>query len=135
MPVDMLRGKTVLVTGGAKNLGGAVARDLAAAGANLAAHYHSHSDEELARATVAACVEAGGDAFAIQADLTSVPEIQRVLDTVVGRFGAVYAAVNTAGLAQGHVMTEVTEEEYDAHFRLGERVEGRFDVGEGLQGL
>jgi NAD(P)-dependent dehydrogenase (short-subunit alcohol dehydrogenase family) len=118
MPVDVLRGKTVLVTGGAKNLGGAVSRDLAGHGANVAVHYHSSSDEALAEDTVAACVAAGGNAFAIQADLTAVPQIRRVLDAAVGRFGALYATVNTAGLAQGHVMTEVTEDEYDAHFAV-----------------
>jgi NAD(P)-dependent dehydrogenase (short-subunit alcohol dehydrogenase family) len=118
MPVDTLRGKTVLVTGGAKNLGGAVSRELAAAGANVAVHYHSGSDQNLAETTVSACAAAGGKALAIQADLTSVPEIQRVLDTVVDRFGSLFATVNTAGLAQGHVMTEVTEAEYDAHFAV-----------------
>lgn len=118
MPVETLQGKTVLITGGAKNLGGAVSRDLAAAGANIVVHYHSPSDEKVADETVAACVAVGGDAFAIQADLTSVAEIRRVLDAGVDRFGSLYATVNTAGLAIGHVMTEVTEEEYDAHFAV-----------------
>ncbi|GAB2814111.1 SDR family oxidoreductase [Actinocorallia aurea] len=118
MPDNALTGKTVLVTGGAKNLGGAVSRELAAAGANVAVHFHSRSDKDLAEETVAACVAAGGGAFAIEADLTSVPEIRRVLDTVVDRFGGIYATVNTAGLAKGAPMTEVTEAEYDAHFAV-----------------
>jgi NAD(P)-dependent dehydrogenase (short-subunit alcohol dehydrogenase family) len=110
--------KTVLVTGGAKNLGGAISRDLAAAGANVAVHYHSPDDKRLAEDTTAACIAAGGDAFAIEADLTSVAEIRRVLDSVVRRYGGLYATVNTAGLAKGHPMTEVTEDEYDAHFAI-----------------
>jgi len=118
MPDNTLHGKTVLVTGGAKNLGGAISRDLAAIGANVAVHYRSPSDKRLAEDTVAACVAAGGDAFAIEADLTSVAEVGRVLDAVVGTYGSLYATVNTAGLAQGSPMTEVTEEFYDAHFAV-----------------
>jgi NAD(P)-dependent dehydrogenase (short-subunit alcohol dehydrogenase family) len=118
MPDNTLRGKTVLVTGGAKNLGGAISRDLAAAGASLAVHYHRRADKGLAEETVAACVAAGADAFAIEADLTSVAEIRRVLDAVVERHGALYATVNTAGLARGNPMTEVGEDEYDAHFAV-----------------
>jgi NAD(P)-dependent dehydrogenase (short-subunit alcohol dehydrogenase family) len=118
MPDTALNGKTVLVTGGTKNLGGAISRDLAAAGASVAVHYHSGSDKNLAEDTVAACIAAGGDAFAVQADLTSVPEIRQVVDSVIGRYGSLYATVNTAGLAQGHPMTEVTEQEYDAHFAI-----------------
>ncbi|AQZ61780.1 Short-chain dehydrogenase/reductase SDR [[Actinomadura] parvosata subsp. kistnae] len=113
-----LKGKTVLVTGGAKNLGGAISRDLAAAGASVAVHYHSRAGKGLAEETVAACVAAGGDAFAVEADLTSVAEIRRVLDAVLGRYGALYATVNTAGLASGNPMTEVSEDEYDAHFAV-----------------
>ncbi|MCO5988800.1 SDR family oxidoreductase [Actinoallomurus spadix] len=116
-----MSGKTVLVTGGAKNLGGAISRDLAAAGARIAVHYHSPSDKGLADETVAACVAAGGDAFAVEAELTSVTEIRRVLDSVTGRYGALYATVNTAGLARGNPMTEVTEDEYDAHFAINSK--------------
>ncbi|MEV4005272.1 SDR family oxidoreductase [Actinomadura sp. NPDC049753] len=118
MPDNVLGGKTVLVTGGAKNLGGSISRDLAAAGANVAVHYHSRSDKGLAEDTVAACVGAGGGAFAVEADLTSVAEVRRVHDAVIGRYGALYATVNTAGLAKGAPMTEVTEDEYDAHFAV-----------------
>ncbi|MCO5994134.1 SDR family oxidoreductase [Actinoallomurus rhizosphaericola] len=121
MPEHALNGKAVLVTGGAKNLGGAISRDLAAAGASVAVHYHSRSDKGLAEDTVAACVAAGGNAFAIEADLTAVAEIRRVVDSVVDRYGALYATVNTAGLAKGAPMTEVTEEEYDAHFAINSK--------------
>ncbi|MDH2415257.1 SDR family oxidoreductase [Nocardioides sp. CER19] len=118
MTETALLGKTILITGGAKNLGGAVARDLAAAGANLAIHYRSTRDKGLAEETVEACIGAGGDAIAIQADLTSVSAIQQVLDTTVRQFGSLYGTVNTAGLAQGSPMVEVTEELYDSHFDI-----------------
>lgn len=118
MPDNALSGKTILVTGGAKNLGGSISRNLAAAGASVAVHYHSGSDKGLAEDTAAACIALGGNAFAIEADLTSVAEIRRVLDSVISRYGSLYATVNTAGLAKGNPMTEVTEDEYDTHFAI-----------------
>ncbi|HXA38620.1 MAG TPA: SDR family oxidoreductase [Phenylobacterium sp.] len=118
MPEQNLQGKVVLVAGGAKNLGGLISRTLAADGARIAVHYNSDATKAAAADTVAACIAAGGEAFAIQADLTSVAEIRRVLDAVTGRWGSLYACVNTTGMAVGHPMTEVTEEEFDRHFAI-----------------
>ncbi|XVU28067.1 SDR family oxidoreductase [Actinoplanes sp. CA-054009] len=118
MTNESLQGKVVFVAGGAKNLGGLISRTVAGHGARVAVHYNSDSTEAAAKATVAACEEAGGEAFSIQADLTKVPEIRRVFDTVIDRYGSLYASVNTAGLAIGHNMVDVTEEEFDRHFAI-----------------
>lgn len=67
-----IKGKTVLITGGAKNLGGLIARDLAAHGAKaIAIHYNSAASKADADATVAALQAAGAKAVALQGDLTS----------------------------------------------------------------
>jgi NAD(P)-dependent dehydrogenase (short-subunit alcohol dehydrogenase family) len=56
-----IQGKTVLIAGGAKNLGGLIARDLAAQGAKaIVIHYNSASSRADADATVAALKAAGG---------------------------------------------------------------------------
>ncbi len=66
-----IRGKSVLIAGGAKNLGGLFARDLAAQGARaVAIHYNSAATKAAAEETVAAIKAAGAKAFAFQADLT-----------------------------------------------------------------
>ena len=66
-----LRGKTVLVAGGAKNLGGLIARDFAAHGAGaVAVHYNSASSRAEAEATVETVRKAGARAAAFQGDLT-----------------------------------------------------------------
>ena len=72
MTMHSIDGKTVLIAGGAKNLGGLVARDLAAHGARaIAVHYNSAGTKADADATVAAVQAAGAEAVAFQADLTS----------------------------------------------------------------
>lgn len=63
-----IKGKTVLITGGAKNLGGLIARDLASHGAKaIAIHYNSAASKADADATVAALQAAGAKAVALQA--------------------------------------------------------------------
>jgi NAD(P)-dependent dehydrogenase (short-subunit alcohol dehydrogenase family) len=109
-----LDGKVVLVTGGAKNLGGHVSRDLGSQGARMAIHYNSDTTAPAADATVAAVKDAGGDAFAIQADLTDVTQVEHTFDAIVDRYGTLYATVNTAGMAVGRRLAEVSEPEYDA---------------------
>lgn len=62
-----IKGKTVLIVGGAKNLGGLIARDLAQQGAKaVVVHYNSAGGKTDAGATVAAVKAAGAQAMAIQ---------------------------------------------------------------------
>ncbi len=65
-----IKGKTVLIAGGAKNLGGLIARDLAREGARaVAIHYNSAASKADADKTLAAISAAGAKAVAFQADL------------------------------------------------------------------
>lgn len=114
-----LNNKTVLVAGGAKNLGGALSRAFAAAGAKaVAVHYHSESTRTAAEETVAAVKAAGADAFAIQGDLTRVAECVRLFDETVRRFGRVEIAINTAGLVIKKPLAEATEDDFDRSFAI-----------------
>jgi NAD(P)-dependent dehydrogenase (short-subunit alcohol dehydrogenase family) len=109
-----LEGKAVVVTGGAKNLGGQVSRDLATQGARLAIHYNSDATASAADETVAAVKDAGGDAVKIQADLTDVSQVERVFEEAQERFGSLFATVNTAGMTGGGPpVVDMTEEEFD----------------------
>ncbi|WP_274865291.1 SDR family NAD(P)-dependent oxidoreductase, partial [Serratia marcescens] len=67
-----IKGKTVLIAGGAKNLGGLIARDLAEQGAKaVVIHYNSAASKAEAEKTVAAIQAAGAQGVALQADLTT----------------------------------------------------------------
>jgi NAD(P)-dependent dehydrogenase (short-subunit alcohol dehydrogenase family) len=111
-----LADKVVLVLGGAKNLGGHVTRDLALHGANVAVHYNSARTRDDAEATVSLVRGAGGEALAVQADLSDPAQVKAVFEEVLGSWGSLFATVNTAGMAVGKPVVEFTVDEYDAMF-------------------
>jgi NAD(P)-dependent dehydrogenase (short-subunit alcohol dehydrogenase family) len=80
MADQMLKGKVVVIGAGAKNLGGLISRTFGADGASVVVHYNSDSTKAAAADTVEAVKVAGGDAFAIQGDLTKVTEVVRLFD-------------------------------------------------------
>jgi len=82
-----LKGKVVLITGGAKNLGGLLSRDFAAKGAKVAIHYNSDSTKAAAEKTLADITHAGGEAFLFQADLTDVKNISKLFDATSEKYG------------------------------------------------
>jgi NAD(P)-dependent dehydrogenase (short-subunit alcohol dehydrogenase family) len=118
MAAISLKGRNVVIGGGAKNLGGLISRTLAADGANIAVHYNSDRTRADADATVAAVKKAGADAFAIQGDLTRVSEVVRLFDTAAERFGAIDIAINTVGKVLKKPFVETTETEYDEMFAV-----------------
>lgn len=91
-----LDGKVALVTGGARNIGRAIALELAAAGAALAIVVRSNGAGADA---VAHEIEArGGQAFAIRADITDPKAVRRAVDATIERFTRLDILVNNAGI-------------------------------------
>ncbi|WMD21618.1 SDR family oxidoreductase [Achromobacter seleniivolatilans] len=109
-----IKGKVVLIAGGAKNLGGLIARDLAQHGARaVAIHHNSASSKADADATVAAIKAAGAQAVAIQADLTTAGAIEKLFADTIAAVGKPDIAINTVGKVIKKPMTEISEAEYD----------------------
>ncbi|MGE0467647.1 MAG: SDR family oxidoreductase [Steroidobacteraceae bacterium] len=109
-----LKGKTVIIAGGAKNLGGLIARDFAAHGAKaIAIHYNSAGTKADAEATVAAVKAAGARAAAFQADLTTAGAVEKLFADVVAALGRPDIAINTVGKVLKKPILETTEAEYD----------------------
>ena len=86
MAQQMLQGKVVVVGAGAKNLGGLISKTFGADGAAVVVHYNSDATKAAADETVRAVHAAGGDAFAIQGDLTKVPAVVRLFDEAITRY-------------------------------------------------
>ncbi|QFQ88284.1 SDR family oxidoreductase [Paracoccus kondratievae] len=109
-----IKGKTVVIAGGAKNLGGLIARDLAAheAGA-VAIHYNSASTKADAEATVAAIKATGAEAVAFQADLSTAAAMEKLFSDVTAAIGRPDIAINTVGKVLKKPILEITEAEYD----------------------
>jgi len=109
-----IQGKTVLIAGGAKNLGGLIARDLAAHGAKaVAIHYNSAASKAEADATVAAIEAAGAKAAAFQGNLTTAGAVEKLFADVVAKFGRPDIAINTVGKVLKKPFVEISEAEYD----------------------
>ena len=114
MSAQTLIDKVVLVGGGAKNLGGLISRTFAAEGARIAVHYNSDATKADADETVAAIQNDGGEALALQADLTKADNVARVFEEAKKHFGGIDIAVNTVGKVLRKPIIETTEEEYDS---------------------
>ena len=114
MSRNSIQGKVALITGGAKNLGGLIARDLAAHGAKaIAIHYNSPESRADAEATVAAVQAAGAQAVALQGDLTTAAAMERLFADAVAAVGRPDIAINTVGKVLKKPIAEVSEAEYD----------------------
>ena len=93
--LEDIRGKGVLVTGASTGIGAAVAAGLAGLGAKVAVHYNRSA--EAAEAVVAAIADAGGDAFAIAADLAETGTGEPLVTAAAERLGRLDILVNNAG--------------------------------------
>ena len=102
-----LAGQVILVTGGARRIGRAIAVRVADEGARVAIHYHD--SEADARHTAA---EAGGAAL-FRANLESVAEIERMFAEVEERFGRLDGLVNSAGRFTSFDPLDITEKDWD----------------------
>jgi len=90
-----LSGKVVLITGGARRVGAAIARRLHGAGASLMLHYHSAKAE--ANALLAQLNAARANSAAtVQANLLNAAELPEMVRTTVSRFGRLDVLVNNA---------------------------------------
>lgn len=109
-----IHGKTVLIGGGAKNLGGLLSRTLAADGAKICVHYNSASTRDDSEKTVADIKASGGEAFAVQGDFTKVSDVVAVFAAAKEQFGGIDIAINTVGKVLKKPFVETTEAEYDS---------------------
>ena len=106
-----LEGKIALITGGSRGIGAAIAKRLAADGANVAITYTKGAD---AAASVVKEIERGGrKAIAIQADATDAGAVEAAVERTVATFGRLDVLVNNAGTAIPKRFEETTLEELD----------------------
>jgi 3-oxoacyl-[acyl-carrier protein] reductase len=92
--VDALRGRTALVTGSSRGIGAAIAALFAREGARVAVNGRDRGALEAVRAGIAAD---GGTAVAVDADLTSLAEVERLRQAVEAELGHVDVLVANAG--------------------------------------
>lgn len=111
--MELMSGKTGLVTGAAMGIGRGVARVMARHGANVVLADLEHTRHE-AEAIVNDITAAGGKALFIPCDVAESADARKLVDATIQNFGALDFAVNNAGVMQKLAsLTDVSEEEFD----------------------
>jgi 3-oxoacyl-[acyl-carrier protein] reductase len=107
----LLDGKNALVTGGSQGIGAAISLDLAREGANICLTYRKHEAE--ARAYEQQIRAMGRKALALQCDIASFKDAERVVQTAAKEFGSLHILVNNAGMNWDGVSWKMSEEQWD----------------------
>ncbi|MDI1290026.1 MAG: 3-oxoacyl-ACP reductase FabG [bacterium] len=115
MPVeDAVLGATVrtaVVTGGARGIGAATARRLARDGFAVAV---VDLDESACGAVVAEIIDAGGQALAVGADVTSEEAVTSAVDRIASELGAPTVVVNNAGITRDNLLFKMSLADWDS---------------------
>lgn len=106
-----LAGKVALVTGASRGIGRTIAEALALQGAKVVINYASNANQ--AAEAVNSITEKGGEAWAIQADISQVAEIERLFETVMEKYRQIDILINNAGIMITKPITNITEEDFD----------------------
>jgi 3-oxoacyl-[acyl-carrier protein] reductase len=105
-----LDGTVAIVTGSARNIGRAIALQLAAAGAAVVVH--ARTSREAAEATAREIAKRGGRALVHLADVTSPEQVEGLVAAAVERFGQLDLLVNNAALRRNAPVTEISYEDW-----------------------
>lgn len=103
--------KVAVVTGSSKGIGAAIAQKLAQQGAKVIINYSGN--QAAAAATVETIQVNGGEAFAIQADVSKKAEVVRLFDETIAHFGKVDIWVNNAGVMLNGMVKDLSEEQFE----------------------
>ncbi len=101
-----------LVTGASRGIGRATALAFAREGAHVIVNFRK--DASGAQDTVAQIAQAGGHATALQADISQIADLERMVDQVEGEIGPIAVLVNNAGAVDRTPFLDVTLEQLDA---------------------
>jgi NAD(P)-dependent dehydrogenase (short-subunit alcohol dehydrogenase family) len=107
-----LKGQVALITGAGRRIGRAIALRLGAEGAHIIVHYRSSRSE--AEGVAAEIIRNGGEATCMQAELTSVAEIDGLFTKIGGRFGRLDILVNNAAIFSPTPLGQTQEAQWDA---------------------
>jgi glucose 1-dehydrogenase len=107
----LLEGKSVVVTGGNSGIGEAIVLAAAAEGASIVIDYVVHPEE--AGELVQKIESSAGKAVGVDADVSKLDDLQKLVQTAVDSFGRLDAFVNNAGIETRTSILDTTEADYE----------------------
>jgi 3-oxoacyl-[acyl-carrier protein] reductase len=110
--MTLLKDKVAIVTGASRGIGRAIAIELASQGAIAVVNYASSS--AAAEAVVTEITEAGGEAIAIQADVSKGAQVDALINAVMEKFKRVDILVNNAGITRDTLLLRLKPEDWQA---------------------
>lgn len=122
--MNNLSDKVILVTGASKGIGAEVAKKLAEAGAKVIVNFAGSKND--ADNVVETIKSNGGEAIAVQADVSKADEVKKLFDQSIEHFGKIDVLVNNAGIMITKTIQETTDEDFDRHFDIN--VKGVFNT-------
>jgi 3-oxoacyl-[acyl-carrier protein] reductase len=106
-----LTGKTAIVTGASRGIGAEIARNLASAGAKVVVNYSG--SQEKAESVVADIQANGGEAIAVQANVSDADAVKAMVEETMKAFGSIDILVNNAGITRDNLMMRMKDDEWD----------------------
>lgn len=106
-----LKDKVAVVTGASRGIGRAIALELAARSAKVVVNYNSSSNA--AEEVVSQIKDAGGEAMAVQADVSKLDQAQALIKAATDAYGQLDVLVNNAGTTRDNLMAMMKEEDWD----------------------
>jgi meso-butanediol dehydrogenase / (S,S)-butanediol dehydrogenase / diacetyl reductase len=112
---DRLQGRTIVVTGAARGIGAAISRGMAREGAAVVV---ADRDGDEAAAVAASIRDDGGQALAVEADVTDRPSVRRVVERTVAELGRLDVWFNNAGFNEPERFLDISEDVWDRILRV-----------------
>ncbi|WP_379086041.1 SDR family oxidoreductase [Pedobacter sp. UC225_65] len=119
-----LTDKVILVTGSSRGIGATIAQQLATAGAKVIVNYAG--GKTAAEEVVLQIKNKGGDAIALQADVSKTDEVKNLFDQAIAHYGKIDVLVNNAGIMINSLIKDTTDADFNRQFDIN--VKGTFNT-------
>jgi len=110
MKTKRLEGKIAVVTGGSRGIGASIAKELGKQGASVVINYND--SHKKAQEVVEEIMAMGGQAVALQADISNAESTKTLVDEVLAKFGRIDILVNNAGITRDKTFNKMSYEEW-----------------------